>query len=225
MVAVEVFDKAIQAFSSRQDLMTKDRFLKLEEAARARAWTVARITDAAVLKDVHTAAKKAIGSGQTLRDFIDSLNDVMERRGWSGLRPWHTKLVYEQNLSMAYTAGRYDQATDAGIKYWRYLPSTSAEPRPEHQKYYGRVYKMGEGRMPPLDFGCKCDWEVVFEDELEGGRATSEGPSIPPKQEFRYKPSDYFELVEVSLADYPEELHAAIRRIAANDKRVKVRIK
>ncbi len=53
----------------------------------------------------------------------------------------------------------------------RWLPSDSEEPRPEHQKNYGKVYVIGEGIdgvEPGDEFGCKCGVEILTkETQLE----------------------------------------------------------
>lgn len=223
-VAQAPFDEAIRAFAGRSDILPKEEFLKLEEANRARAWTVARVSDLNVLNDLHQASEKISGAGGTFRGFIDALGDIMEQRGWAGLTPWHAQLVYDQNVAMGYTAGRYDQAQRAGVEYWRYLPSQAAVPREEHKPYYHRVYPMGEGPMPPLDFGCACEWEVVFNDELDGEDVQTHAPRVPDGQEFRFHPSSYFGPLTVRSGDYPPELLAALQRAAQNDPRIKIEL-
>lgn len=55
----------------------------------------------------------------------------------------------------------------AGQKY-RWLPSESEDPRPEHQLNYGKVFIIGEGEMPNEAFGCKCGMEILTDEtELE----------------------------------------------------------
>lgn len=55
----------------------------------------------------------------------------------------------------------------------RWLPSDAEEPRPEHQKNYGKVYIIGEGIdgvEPGDEYGCKCGVEILTNEtslELE----------------------------------------------------------
>ena len=215
-------DATIRAFAQRTDVVPKYRFERLDEAARARAFTAARIADLDVLRDLHSGLREIIGSGGSFRDFVDDIEGTMERRGWAGTTAWHAKLIYDQNVAMAYTAGRFDQARESGATYWRYLPSTAAEPRGEHEQYYGQVFPLGEGPMPPLDFGCACEWEPVFADEM-AGVDVQQPLRVSEGQEFQFSPASYFEPVSIRLADYPAELHEAIRRMAA-ESRYSVRV-
>jgi len=216
------FAEAIDSFAQRTDLMPKSEFLELHGENRARAWTVARVAEADVIKDLHGAVGQAIEGGQSWREFEDSLNAVMEQRGWEGLEPWHARLVYQQNVDMAHSAGRVMQATDAGVRYWRKLPSTSAHPRPEHARYDGQVFAFSQKSPPPWDFGCQCPWEVVFDEELTpadrkaAGRDLGGADNLPGADEFEWDASHYFRPVELRRGDYPDELWPVLRSLATD---------
>ena len=49
----------------------------------------------------------------------------------------------------------------------RWLPSDASEPRPEHQKNYGKTYVIGEGIdgvEPGDEWGCKCGVEILTDE-------------------------------------------------------------
>ena len=50
-------------------------------------------------------------------------------------------------------------------EFYRWLPSESDEPRPEHQLKYGKTYRIGEGVMPMEEYNCKCGMEILTDDE------------------------------------------------------------
>lgn len=213
------FTEAIDQMAQRTDLLPKEEFLKLEGLNRSRSWTVARVADLDVLRDLHTAVGNAIEGGQSWREFKDSLDSIMEQRGWEGLRPWHARLVYEQNIEMARSAGRVTQARDAGVEYWRKLPSDSAVQRPEHAKYDGQIFRFDQKTPPPWAFGCKCNWEVVFADEVDPKeRARLGGPSykVPGGGEFEWDASHYYRPIEMRQGDYPEQLWPVIKSLASD---------
>lgn len=219
------FAQAIDSFAQRTDLLPKAEFLKLQGLNRARAWTVARVSDLGVMKDLHDAVGQAVEGGQGWREFKDSLDSIMVKRGWAGLEPWHAQVVYEQNVMMAQSAGRTTQARDAGLAYWRKLPSVSVTPRPEHMKYDGQVFTYSQMTPPPWGFGCKCEWEPVFDGELsaadlrrlEAG-ATVSGPADQPPAsgEFQWDASHYFRPVELRVGDYPALLWPLIKSLASD---------
>lgn len=220
-VLMQEFDDAIKAFSGRGEIVRKDEFLALDERMRARSFTVARTADVDVIADVYDALTQNIGAGGTWRNFVDDLGDIYDRRGWAA-EPWHARIIFEQNTAMANTAGRFEQAKRSGTNYWRFLPSDAKEPRPEHERYYDQVFRLGDGPMPPLDFGCQCGWEPVFDDEVNADEVQAEPPSVPDDQEFQFSPASFFEPKTIHASAYPPEMHDALKRIAANDPNFKV---
>lgn len=50
-------------------------------------------------------------------------------------------------------------------EFYRWLPSASETPDPEHQLLYGKIFKVGEGdkdgNMPGERYGCKCGAEFI----------------------------------------------------------------
>lgn len=218
----EQFAEAIQAFAGRGEIVRKDEFLALEERMRARAFTVARTGDADVIADIYDALTQRIGTGGSWRDFVGDLDGVWERRGW-GTEPWHARIIFETNVAVANTAGRFEQARRSGGNHWRFLPSDAESPREDHQQYYGRIYPMGDGPMPPLDFGCQCGWEPVFDEELEGEQVEASPPSVPSEQEFQFSPASFFQPKLIRLSAYPADMHAALRRMAERDENFVIR--
>lgn len=213
------FAEAIDQMAQRTDLLPKEEFLKLHGENRARAWTVARVAELDVLKDLHGAVGQAVEGGQSWREFKDSLDSIMEQRGWAGLEPWHAQLVYAQNVNMAHSAGRVTQARDAGVGYWRKLPSPSATPRTEHARYDGQVFSFGQKTPPPWDFGCKCEWEPVFDEELDDAERSRLGGAAdqpPGADEFEWDASQYYRPLELRRGDYPAELWPVLRSLAAD---------
>lgn len=50
-----------------------------------------------------------------------------------------------------------------GEKY-KWLPSDAAEPDPQHQLKYGKIYTVGVGEMPGDRYGCRCGMQILVED-------------------------------------------------------------
>lgn len=56
-------------------------------------------------------------------------------------------------------------------QYYRWLPSSSKIPDPEHQLLYGKIFKVGEGdkegNMPSERYGCKCGMQILTAKEAK----------------------------------------------------------
>lgn len=55
--------------------------------------------------------------------------------------------------------------------FYRWLPSSSANPDPEHQLLYGKIFPVGKGdkngNMPSERYGCKCGMEILTPKEAK----------------------------------------------------------
>ncbi len=57
--------------------------------------------------------------------------------------------------------------TRYGGEFAVWLPSSAAEPRPEHQLNYGKTYEIGvgiDGVEPGDEYGCQCGVEILVDD-------------------------------------------------------------
>lgn len=59
-------------------------------------------------------------------------------------------------------------------EYYIWLPSSSKEPRPQHQLLYGEIRKVGDGEFPNEDYGCKCGACFLGANPLENDFLTDE---------------------------------------------------
>jgi hypothetical protein len=161
------FSEAIEALLKRMPML-KDQFLALDNLARSRAFTMARVMEETWLEQIHEQINAVIKKGETFRDFWGRLKQVSDDTGWIGTTQRHARLVYDVNLGQAYSQGRWERGIDLGLQAWRYLPSISEQPRAEHEQFYGQIFRATPGTsVPPLDFGCACGWEWLLPHEIE----------------------------------------------------------
>ncbi|MCD2176453.1 phage head morphogenesis protein [Rhizobium sp. C1] len=120
----------------------------------------------ALVKDFQGAVAKAIEKGTTLDEFRKDFDKIVQTHGWqyNGTRGWRSKLIFETNLSTAYSAGRYAKLTapDTLKQYpgWRYNHSGAKHPRLEHKSWDGNTWPAKDpiwGKIfPPNGYGCGC---------------------------------------------------------------------
>lgn len=192
------FEEAIDFFRDKVNLPTK-KWDDLMGGMHSRAFTVAGAVEGDLLADLRSAVDKAIAEGTTLETFRKDFDELVERHGWNymGNRGWRTAVIFNTNVSVAYSAGRYKQQTDPDVlkdvPFWRYMPSSSADPRPEHMAWYNLVLPADDPwwktHYAPNDYGCKCGVQGVTRyvlDQLIG--AEKDGPfpirTEAPKESF-----------------------------------------
>jgi len=146
--------------------------------AHARAFTVAGVTKLDVLTDVHDALADALKNGETLADFQQRLQPLLETKGWWGkgsivdkatgeihgkrLNPRRLDTIFRTNLQSSYMAGRFQaQLANAGFRpYWEYVAVMDNRTRPAHRSLHGRVFRYDDPFWrtfyPPNGWRCRC---------------------------------------------------------------------
>lgn len=151
-------------------------FLKNKVAVPSRAWTdlwegmhsvaftVAGATSEAVVTDFHKAVTEAIERGTTLADFRKEFDRIVAEHGWQykGSPGWRSRVIFETNLRMAYSAGRWAQIERLKRvrPYLRYVTADDERVRPEHRQWHNVVLPVDHPwwrtHFPPNGWGCRC---------------------------------------------------------------------
>jgi len=156
------FDEAIEFFRDKINLPTRT-WKDLWQGMHARAFVVAGAMKDELLCDLYSAVRKGIERGTTLDEFSKDFDRIIQRYGWNyrGSRGWRTVVIFNTNLSTAYSSGHWKQMTDEHVirarPYFRYVASSSAEPRVEHMKWYNLVlpadHEFWRTHYPPNGWG------------------------------------------------------------------------
>lgn len=168
--------EAIAHFNGKVILTAQD-YAQVKAYEHALAFTVAKIADKDMLKEVHQAMKEAIQNGTTFYDFQKRLKPYLLAKGWLApvgepadeeLKAYQKQLgqrlktIYHTNKQTAYAAGQWQriQRTKEFFPYLQYMPSLSVNQRDGHKRYYHLVRPVDDpiwaSIMPPNGFGCKC---------------------------------------------------------------------
>lgn len=212
------FAEAIEAFRIRIGL-DPQTFITLDREARSRAWRIAGVWNMDLLASCFKALTLNFESGGTARDFRLAVPQMLDREGWTGETPWHADLVHMQNFAMATAAGRRRQYEEAEIGHWKF--TAWGATCPICAPFVGKTFKIGDRRAwPPLHFGCDCEDEVVFDEEVgavdDSARIPApefEAEQAKPKA-FKWDVAEYGARVPIRMSRYPEQLQPAFRAMA-----------
>ncbi|WNJ89160.1 phage minor head protein [Bosea sp. 685] len=159
------FDEAIDYLRQKVNA-TSETWTDLWQRANAKGFTVAGATTDALVDDFRREVERALQEGTTLDEFRKGFDRIVEKHGWqhTGRPGWRSRVIYETNLSMAYSAGRYAQQTEpetlAAFPYWQYVHSGAKHPRKQHLAWNGMVLlatdPFWEWAYPPNGWGCGC---------------------------------------------------------------------
>lgn len=97
-----------------------------------------------------------------------------EKTTQSAIKKSPKQLIQRIENAVVYELGQQVKKKYAGKK-GRWLPSDALDPRPLHQKFYGKIFIIGEGLPagengemvePGDEYGCQCGIEIIT-DETE----------------------------------------------------------
>lgn len=143
------------------------------------AFTVAKMADVDLLRDVREAVEKAVADGETLAEFRRSLEPKLMDAGWWGKaeqvdpQSGETKLVqlgsprrlqtiYRTNLQMAYSAGEWERIIDSAesAPYLMYSAIDDDVTRDKHKEWDGTILRWDDAwwavHRPPNGWNCRC---------------------------------------------------------------------
>lgn len=189
------FEEAIKFFLKKLNLPTAT-WDEIWAAEHTRSFTVAGATDEDLLQELREAVAKGINDGTTLEEFRKDFEGIVDKYDWgpaAGTPEFarRSQVIFQTNLSVAYSAGRWQQQTDPAVvavyPFLRYLASTSVTPRPEHMIWYNLILPASdpwwETHYPPNDWGCGCGAESVDEEEAAELTAQFEGTHFEVRRE------------------------------------------
>lgn len=206
----------------------------LKAEAHERAFTVAKVMNMDILKDIRTGLESSQAAGTPLEDFQKRMEPFLVAKGWWGRQtvvsptgeletvqlgsPWRLKTIYQTNLQSSYMAGRLkgQVATIQRRPYGRMRVVGDVRSSKICPPLDGKVFLMseliGSGLYPPLHHNCRTEVETLSPAQLarEGLDVTpiDQSPSRPAPG-FEAPPTDPF---EPDLSRYPEDIAAQYTR-------------
>ncbi|WP_036644861.1 phage head morphogenesis protein [Paenibacillus sp. oral taxon 786] len=224
-----VFEEAVKYFGDKLPV-TASEFQKLAEEYKSHAFTVSGYTKIQILKKFHDELLKAIEDGLTLKEFKESMNDFLERRGYTGLTNFQADNIFRTNVQTAYQVGHYKQMTSPEVMklrpYWMYDAVNDQRTRPSHLAMDGRVFRADDPIWntwyPPNGFRCRCSVVTLSERQVRerGLKVETEPPvaaevngrfvNILPDPQFATNPAK--NAFKPDLKDYPPALRKAYER-------------
>lgn len=136
--------------------MTRPQWDKLTEAARSRAFTLARFTSLTAIERVQEKVGDALSLGWSIATLEDELGDTYQ------LSPSYLDNILRTNLGAAYNVGRYQEQVVLTEErpYWLYEAILDERTRVAHARMHGKVYRSDHPIWltwyPPNGFACRC---------------------------------------------------------------------
>jgi SPP1 gp7 family putative phage head morphogenesis protein len=170
------------------------------------AFTVAKMMDVDLLRDVRDAVDQAIAEGTTFQDFKKSIKPRMVDAGWWGKAAMEDPLtgetqlvqlgsvrrlrtIFRVNMQMSYAAGDWAQIKENEVEapYLMYDAIDDNRTRPEHHKWDGTILPISDGwwktHSPPNGWFCRCGKIQLSADQVRamGLSVADKAPPSPTR--------------------------------------------
>lgn len=179
------FSEASAFFKDKLNIPT-ERWTDLMNDAHARGFMVAGACKADLLADFRAAVQKSIDGGMSLKDFRGRFDEIVAKHGWSynGGRNWRSELIWDQNITSAYQAGRWQQFEASGAEFLTYRHADGVlRPRPLHVSWDGTTLPIDDpwwnSHYPPCAWRCHC--RAVVADRGDYAAAVKQDKGSAPK--------------------------------------------
>lgn len=190
------FKQAIEFYRQKIKLPTSG-WTDIWQQQQSRAFVVAGAQTDALLEDFYNAIQDAKQNGGGYSDFKDRFSEIATKHGWAynGAPGWRSRVIYDTNITQAYSAGRYAQmvAVKHLRPFWQYKHTSVENPRLQHLAWDGLVLPADDAwwdtHMPQNGWGCKCRVYSLTRTEAEkqwhaAGKA---GPDQAPEIKLVHK--------------------------------------
>ena len=200
---IEEFADASAWFLQRVP-MTKDAWLRLDEKAQRKAFTVAQVTCGTVIQDVFSALDRAVKTGTAFGDFKKDVGQLL-RDSWNRREDgsdrvanpaWRIETIYRTNIGLAYDAGQYHQMSGPDIlemrPYWQYDAIVDNRVSEECEEAHGTIlphdHPWWDKNYPTRHFNCRCSVRSIRTEQAEKRGTTKEPPEIEGQAGFGRRP-------------------------------------
>jgi len=164
------------------DIMAREPRIAASAAEVAAAYNedhgfaMARAVEQKTVTRVQAAVSKAIHTGQTVEQGVQSIRKIARLAG-EDMADWtrsYSEVVFRTNVNTAYSAGRFRQMADPAVRVaigaLRYTTAQDVDVRPNHRAAEGLIAShtdpVWQEITPPLGYNCRCSVSFVSWPEL-----------------------------------------------------------
>lgn len=201
-------DDTLRVWDQRGELRTTVRWAEMINEDHATAFTVAKVAQLDLLREIRASLDETMRSGGTFESWKAALVPQLQKAGWWGLvtdpaltgtdqpvlvNERRLKTIFRTNVRMSQSAAAWlkiQQEKDL-FPFLRYLSDHfRKEPREDHRSWHGLILPVDHPwwltNFPPNGWGCRCHFEQVSEDRMKrNGWKVGTPPDDGPDTLFR----------------------------------------
>ncbi len=199
-----------------------------------RSFTVAKMMNDDLLKNVHGSLVKAQKDGMGFKEWKENIKPTLKSAGWYGetdvvnpetgevktifVGSRRLRTIYETNMRVSHAVGRYKKLAALPLsKYWMYVSMLLPTTRTSHADKHGTVLPRGhtwwDTNYPPNAWNCKCKVRAYSKRDLDkrGIEVAATSPESIATKDWAYHvgksdASNLKSLRKKKILEMPEEL-------------------
>lgn len=146
---------------------------------RRKAFWISGVENQELLNSIRSGLTAAIQEGKSLREFVLEIRSLFEGKEV----PFRADTVFRTNIFSAYSVGQLEQVSGMTDRFpmWRYSAVKDGRTRASHRALDGKVFRVGEGPMPPIDFNCRCTAIFLHQSEVARLGIEPDTVNLPPE--------------------------------------------
>ncbi|MBR8463647.1 minor capsid protein [Campylobacter sp. faydin G-24] len=204
--------------------------------AHKHTFTIAKMTDLDLLKDVQSSLSNAFKNGVGFEEWKKQIKPKLAAKGWLGetsvLNPKtgevkkiyvgnrRLKTIYNTNMRTAYAQARYQRQMEASGEYFRYVTVLDRLTREDHRRMHGVVLpktdKFWDENYPPNGWNCRCKVQVLSKSDLKikGITPLADGSFLPrlADKDFAYNPGKSADKLDELLTKKQSDTLVTLRK-------------
>lgn len=179
------YESAVDYFLEKR-ILPRAVFDRLQNVAKQRAFTVARLAQRQMLILVRDELARQIANGAELRAFRGFMEARLESAGWVPASRSHVETIFRTNVLTGYSSGRVRHATQPSVlrarPLWQILTVDDGPPRQRktHRAVHGLVLEATDTfwarAYPPFGYNCRC--RVVSRSRDTHGKLVKKGSAV-----------------------------------------------
>ncbi len=184
---------------------------RVVEYLRKKSFWISGIENDDLVKTVQTKLADYARDGKTYGDFLQDIQAVFESSGVTPPAPYRIENVFRTNLYSAYSVAQLEQMNQMQDRFplWRYVAILDGSTRPSHRALHGKLFPVGEGPYPPIDYNCRCTAQHLHTFQVDAEHLKPSGDAmIPPGVKKFYQAGEF----EQYLAHRQASIEPSIRR-------------
>lgn len=183
--------EALGYLKQRGEITQSWSWADLWGAEHAQAFTISRLTQVDLLKDMQTMITASVNGEMGRRDFMRDAKKALQAKGWWGekevihpvtgevlkttFNPARLELIFSTNTRQAYAAGQWEriQASKTSHPYIRYVTMGDGLVRDSHAIWANLTLPVDDPfwhtHFPPNGYRCRCRVVSVSQRDYDKG--------------------------------------------------------